>query len=438
ARPPRAAGGERAAHPVRRVPPPGRERRRRPAAGGPDGAGPVAGLARRGRPVRRAAAGDPAGRRRAAAVHAARRRGAGGADRAPGVPLVRRAGAALARRPGHLRHVPGDRRHLLPVRAVQRLVHGSRDRRAQPRRHRPVRPAAGGGGAARAGHLERPVALARPRPGRAERGRAALVREGRRDGDRPPHRVAPVPHPSGQGGEGGADLPGRVVLDRPAHLGRRHPGLPSVLRQPAAQAELHATTLRGVARRSRRWFCWPMAELVLSSLDRGVLTLTFNRPDRLNAWTEELGRRYFDLLAEAEKDPQVRAIVVTGAGRGFCAGADFEALAAIQQGTYASEPDPRPNTFPTTIAKPVIAAVNGACAGLGMVHALMCDLVFTAEDAKWTTAFARRGLVAEYGLGWVLPRVMGQQRAMDVLLSGRTFSGREACELGLALRAVPG
>src|SRR5690606_3599077 len=290
----------------------------------------------------------------------------------------------------------------------------------------------------RAGHLERPVALARPRPGRAERGRAALVREGRRDGDRPPHRVAPVPHPSGQGGEGGADLPGRVVLDRPAHLGRRHPGLPSVLRQPAAQAELHATTLRGVARRSRRWFCWPMAELVLSSLDRGVLTLTFNRPDRLNAWTEELGRRYFDLLAEAEKDPQVRAIVVTGAGRGFCAGADFEALAAIQQGTYASEPDPRPNTFPTTIAKPVIAAVNGACAGLGMVHALMCDLVFTAEDAKWTTAFARRGLVAEYGLGWVLPRVMGQQRAMDVLLSGRTFSGREACELGLALRAVPG
>lgn len=181
-----------------------------------------------------------------------------------------------------------------------------------------------------------------------------------------------------------------------------------------------------------------MAELVLSSLDRGVLMLTFNRPDRLNAWTEELGRRYFDLLAEAEKDPQVRAIVVTGAGRGFCAGADFEALAAIQQGTYASEPDPRPNTFPTTIAKPVIAAVNGACAGLGMVHALMCDLVFTAEDAKWTTAFARRGLVAEYGLGWVLPRVMGQQRAMDVLLSGRTFSGREACELGLALRAVPG
>lgn len=181
-----------------------------------------------------------------------------------------------------------------------------------------------------------------------------------------------------------------------------------------------------------------MAELVLSSLDRGVLTLTFNRPDRLNAWTDALGRRYFDLLAEAEEDRRVRAVVVTGAGRGFCAGADFETLGAIQQGAYEAEPDPRPNTFPLTIGKPVIAAVNGACAGLGMVHALMCDLVFTAEEAKWTTAFARRGLIAEYGLGWVLPRVMGQQRAMDVLLSGRTFSGREAYELGLALRAVPG
>ncbi|WP_049572927.1 enoyl-CoA hydratase-related protein [Nonomuraea sp. SBT364] len=180
-----------------------------------------------------------------------------------------------------------------------------------------------------------------------------------------------------------------------------------------------------------------MAELVLSALDRGVLTLTFNRPDRLNAWTGAMGRRYFDLLAKAEKDPDVRAIVVTGAGRGFCSGADFQTLTSIQTGDYDEEPDPRPNTYPTTIAKPVVAAVNGACAGLGLVHALVCDLVFTAEEAKWTTAFSRRGLIAEYGLSWVLPRVMGQQRAMDVLLSGRTFTGREAYELGLANRALP-
>ncbi|WP_113704952.1 enoyl-CoA hydratase-related protein [Nonomuraea lactucae] len=180
-----------------------------------------------------------------------------------------------------------------------------------------------------------------------------------------------------------------------------------------------------------------MEELVLSSLDEGVLTLTLNRPDRLNAWTLAMGRRYFDLLEEAGKDPGVRAVVVTGAGRGFCAGADFQALTAIQTGDFDEEPDPRPNTFPTTVGKPVIAAVNGACAGLGMVHALVCDLVFTADDAKWTTAFARRGLIAEYGLSWVLPRLVGQQRAMDVLLSGRVFSGAEAFRLGLANRAVP-
>lgn len=179
-----------------------------------------------------------------------------------------------------------------------------------------------------------------------------------------------------------------------------------------------------------------MSDLVLSSVDEGVLTLTFNRPDRLNAWTDAMGRRYFDLLEEAERDPQVRAIVVTGAGKGFCAGADFQTLNAIQSGDYDEKPDPRPNTFPTTIGKPVVAAVNGACAGLGVVHALVCDVIFTAADAKWTTAFSRRGLVAEYGLSWVLPRLMGQQRAMDILLSGRVFTGAEAYELGLVNRSV--
>ncbi|RJL21443.1 enoyl-CoA hydratase [Bailinhaonella thermotolerans] len=178
-------------------------------------------------------------------------------------------------------------------------------------------------------------------------------------------------------------------------------------------------------------------DLVLTERDEGVLVLTFNRPDRLNAWTDELGRRYFDLLEEAEKDPEVRVVVVTGAGKGFCAGADFQALRGIQAGDYG-EPDPRPTTFPTTIRKPIIAAVNGACAGLGLVHALACDLVFAAAEAKFTTAFSRRGLIAEYGLSWLLPRLIGQGRAMDLLLSGRTFTGSEAYELGLVNRAVPG
>ncbi|GII75797.1 enoyl-CoA hydratase [Sphaerisporangium rufum] len=181
-----------------------------------------------------------------------------------------------------------------------------------------------------------------------------------------------------------------------------------------------------------------MSDLVLSSVRDGVLTLTFNRPERLNAWIDPLGRRYFDLLEEAERDPQVRVVVVTGAGRGFCAGADFADLTALQEGSYDTEPDRRPATHPTTIRKPLIAAVNGACAGLGMVHALMCDVVFTAAEAKWTTAFARRGLIAEYGLAWVLPRLAGQARAMELLLSGRTFTGAEAGELGLAARVVPG
>jgi enoyl-CoA hydratase/carnithine racemase len=181
-----------------------------------------------------------------------------------------------------------------------------------------------------------------------------------------------------------------------------------------------------------------MSDLVLSSLDESVLTLTFNRPDRLNAWTDAMGRRYFDLLEEAERDPDVRVIVVTGAGKGFCAGADFQTLAALQDGSYDEEPDKRPNTHPTTIRKPIIAAVNGACAGLGMVHALVCDLVFTAAEAKWTTAFARRGLVAEYGLAWILPKLVGQAKSMDLLLSGRTFSGAEAGEIGLVNRVVPG
>ncbi len=177
---------------------------------------------------------------------------------------------------------------------------------------------------------------------------------------------------------------------------------------------------------------------MLSEIAGGVLTLTFNRPERLNAWTDALGTRYFDLLTQAEADPAVRVIVVTGAGRGFCAGADFETLTALQEGTLTGSTETRATTFPTTIGKPIIAAVNGACAGLGMVHALLCDLVFTAAEAKWTTAFSRRGLIAEYGLAWVLPKLIGQGRALDLLLSGRTFTGEEAAGLGLALRAVPG
>jgi enoyl-CoA hydratase/carnithine racemase len=182
-----------------------------------------------------------------------------------------------------------------------------------------------------------------------------------------------------------------------------------------------------------------MSEVVLFEVRDDVATLTFNRPDRLNAWTPELQTRYFDLLDECAARDDVRAIVLTGAGRGFCAGADMQGLQSLSEGDgepSTASPDTRPVTYATTIPKPVIAAVNGACAGLGLVHAVMCDLRIADAGAKFTTAFSRRGLVAEHGLGWMLPRLIGPARALDLLLSGRVFLGTEAAELGVVNRAV--
>ncbi len=185
-----------------------------------------------------------------------------------------------------------------------------------------------------------------------------------------------------------------------------------------------------------------MTEVVLIDVQDGVAVLTLNRPDRLNAWTAELQTRYFDLLDECAEREDVRVIVVTGAGRGFCAGADMQNLQALSSGDGTSgsttAAEHRPVTYPLTIRKPIIAAINGPCAGLGLVMALMCDLRVVAADAKLTTAFARRGLVAEHGISWMLPRLVGPARALDLLLSGRVFLGQEAAELGVANRALPG
>ncbi|WP_042416692.1 enoyl-CoA hydratase-related protein [Streptacidiphilus anmyonensis] len=178
-----------------------------------------------------------------------------------------------------------------------------------------------------------------------------------------------------------------------------------------------------------------LAQTVLAERRGPVLVLTLNRPERLNAWTYALEDRYFDLLDAAEADPEVRAVVVTGAGRGFCAGADLEDLEAAGNAdaeTLAKLPArSRPRTRPLELRKPLIAAVNGAAAGLGLVEALYCDLRFAAPDAKFTTAFARRGLIAEYGVAWLLPRLVGASRAMDLLLSGRVVRGEEALAMGL-------
>jgi enoyl-CoA hydratase/carnithine racemase len=181
-------------------------------------------------------------------------------------------------------------------------------------------------------------------------------------------------------------------------------------------------------------------EVVLKTVDEGVAVLTLNRPDRLNAWTAEMERTYFGALADCAASEQVRVIVVTGAGRGFCAGADMQQLQTLGQNGAATPPaaeERQAQTFPQSIPKPIIAAINGACAGIGLVQALMCDLRFAAEEAKFTTAFARRGLVAEHGISWILPRLIGPARALDLLLSGRVVLGREAAELGLVNRALP-
>lgn len=170
-------------------------------------------------------------------------------------------------------------------------------------------------------------------------------------------------------------------------------------------------------------------DFVLAERRGPVLVLTFNRPSKLNAWTNELEDRYFDLLDAAEDDPDVRAVVVTGAGRGFCAGADLTDLQAV--GDVTELLDRRPRDVPLQLRKPLIGAVNGVTAGLGMVEALYCDVRFASPAARFTTAFAQRGLIAEYGISWMLPRLVGRSRAADLLLSSRIVDAEEALRIGL-------
>lgn len=177
--------------------------------------------------------------------------------------------------------------------------------------------------------------------------------------------------------------------------------------------------------------------LVLRDLDdSGVLLLTLNRPESRNQWTGALETAYFDALDEAGRDPTVRAIVVTGAGSTFCPGLDPEALQNTAGG-QAYLPDRRRQTFTTTIQKPVIAAINGACAGIGLVQALYCDYRFAVPGAKMTTAFSKRGLPAEDGTSWIVTRLAGPSKGFDLLVTGRVFLSDEALALGLVDQLVP-
>jgi enoyl-CoA hydratase/carnithine racemase len=180
-----------------------------------------------------------------------------------------------------------------------------------------------------------------------------------------------------------------------------------------------------------------MSEVVKYAVEDAIAVITLNRPEALNAWTFEMGVQYLQALDSAAADPAVKVVILTGEGRGFCAGADMGMLQQLIGGEmppadgirddYATEP---------AVPKPVIAAINGPCVGLGLARALYCDVRFLARGTKLSTAFARRGLPAEDGLAWLIPRIVGWTRGLDLLLSARAISDAEALELGLVTHLV--
>jgi len=196
-----------------------------------------------------------------------------------------------------------------------------------------------------------------------------------------------------------------------------------------------------------------LEDLTYDVKDR-VALLTLNRPDKLNAWTAAMERSLKQALAAAVADDNVRVIVVTGAGRGFCAGADMGLLQSIKPDNWEERelaqaareekfdfasglgPDVSPHYggrfgYLMQVKKPIIAAINGPAAGLGLVFALYADMRFAGSDAKFTTAFAQRGLIAEHGISWLLPRLVGPAHALDLLLSARKVTAPEAERMGL-------
>ena len=184
-----------------------------------------------------------------------------------------------------------------------------------------------------------------------------------------------------------------------------------------------------------------------------VATITLNRPDKLNAWTATMDREVRAAMAEAERDEGVRVIVLTGAGRGFCAGADISLLSAVATrgldkknraqviaGTKRKGVRPdfqKQYSYFPAVEKPVIAAINGPVVGLGLVITLYCDLRFASDAARFGTAFARRGLIAEYGMSWMLPKIVGIPNALDLLYSARMIDAQEAMRMGLVNQVFP-
>jgi enoyl-CoA hydratase/carnithine racemase len=193
---------------------------------------------------------------------------------------------------------------------------------------------------------------------------------------------------------------------------------------------------------------------IVYEVSDGVATCTLSRPEQLNAYTPRMGIELRDAMYAAAADDAVRVIVLTGAGRGFCAGADMKLLGAfsgagrmteqssLPKVTHPAPPGPIRPDFQTeysyllSIPKPVIAAVNGPAAGVGFVFALFCDIRLASSSARMGAIFSRRGLIAEYGISWILPRLVGLANANDLLFSGRLVDAAEALRMGLVSRVI--
>jgi enoyl-CoA hydratase/carnithine racemase len=195
-------------------------------------------------------------------------------------------------------------------------------------------------------------------------------------------------------------------------------------------------------------------EQILYEVDNPTATIKLNRPDRLNAWTDRMAAELRHAVAQAEDDENVVVIVITGEGRGFCAGADLQGLSDISSGTAerskidsdleANPGDPEMDegfratySYLMSVRKPIIAAINGPCAGMAVPIALSTDIRFASDKAVFTTAFARRGLIAEWGINWLLPRVVGTAHALDLIMSGRKIDAVEAERMGLVNKVLP-
>jgi enoyl-CoA hydratase/carnithine racemase len=196
-----------------------------------------------------------------------------------------------------------------------------------------------------------------------------------------------------------------------------------------------------------------MYEQILYEVADPMATITLNRPEALNAWTNQMAAELKHAVAQAEEDKSVVAIVITGAGRGFCAGADLRDLDDISQGDRGSQAkvnlDADPGdpaigedyrgtyTYLMSVRKPIIAAINGPVAGMAVPISLCCDMRFASDRALFTVAFSQRGLIAEWGVAWLLPRVVGQAHALDMIMSSRRVKAEEAERIGLVNRVLP-